>query len=601
MLAALAVVIAQWCEGTANALGGGMLDFDSLWYHMPFAARLAQTGSVTAIQFTQADPYVAYYPANSELFHGIGIAALHGDLLSPFLNLLWAAVFLLACWCVGERWRVQRHALLAGCLVLALPVLSTTQPGQAFNDAAGLAMLLAGIALLANAGAQRPMLAVAGLAVGLAVGTKVTFLVPGLTIVLAAPLLAPIGERVRALALLAGGVALTGGWWYFRNALDVGNPIGQRLQIGPLVLAGPRSALAAEQQGTVLANIKHLSLWGSRFVPGLAHALGFLWPVVLLATVFGCLAGLALLRDPLARVIALTGSAAGIVYFVLPTSASGIAQGTTLFEANLRYATPAIALGTLLVPILLSRRRPQLLGPGSLVLLVVLVASQLESSVWPADPARHAAFLAGLVVLMLLPALARRLGAATAARFGGSGRNGEGVTGRVGGALTGGREAAFTALAGIAVVVALATAAFLVQRHYYGRRYLTGAGVSGTDVNSDGGLYKWAQHISHARIALYGALTQYPLVGARDTNRVDYLGRRTSDGGFAPIADCRLWRSTVNAGHYDYLVLSPGPTGQVPLTWTAADPAVTLILRPSPRYYVFRLHAALRASLCPQA
>ena len=50
----LVVVVAQWGLGTANALGGGMFNFDTLWYHMPFAAEYAQSGSVTAIHFTQA-------------------------------------------------------------------------------------------------------------------------------------------------------------------------------------------------------------------------------------------------------------------------------------------------------------------------------------------------------------------------------------------------------------------------------------------------------------------------------------------------------------------------------------------------------------------
>jgi hypothetical protein len=571
-----------------------MLSFDTLWYHMPFAARFAQTGSVTAIPFTQADPYVAYYPANSELLHGIGISALHGDLLSPWLNLLWGAIFLLACWCLGVRWQVQRHTLLAGCLVLALPVLSTTQPGQAFNDVAGLAMLLAGIALVVNAGGQssllaaagtqppqlaaagtQPLLAVAGLAVGFAAGTKVTFLVPGLVVVLGAPWLAPIGERLRAFVLLGGGAILAGGWWYLRNALDVGNPLGQRLQIGPLAIPGPRSVLAAEQQGTVVANLRHLSLWGSRFVPGLAHALGALWPAILVGAIFGCVAGLVLLRDPLARLIALTAAAAGITYFVLPTSASAIALGPTLFEVNLRYATPAIALGMLLLPICLARRRPGLLAPAAIGLLVVLLVSQLERSLWPARPGRHAAFLAAAAVLLLLPGAARRLAPAFV-----------------------GRAARLTLAAGLAVVVSGAVGAFVIQRHYYARRYLTGAGVSGVGAAADGSLFRWAQHVAKARIGLYGTLTQYPLYGARDTNRVDYLGRHTSAGGFAPIDDCRRWRATVNGGHYEYLVLTPGPTAAIPLSWTEADPAATAVLRLPADRYVFRLAGAMQPSLC---
>lgn len=90
MLAALlatGVAVTQWAVQTADSLGSGMPSFDTLWYHMPFAARFAQTGSVTAIQFTQADPFVAYYPANSELLHAVGIVAMRSDLLSPLLNL----------------------------------------------------------------------------------------------------------------------------------------------------------------------------------------------------------------------------------------------------------------------------------------------------------------------------------------------------------------------------------------------------------------------------------------------------------------------------------------------------------------------------------
>src|ERR1700680_2285363 len=51
-LVAVVVVVAQWCVQTANALGAGMGNFDTLWYHMPFAAHMAQTGSVTGIQLT---------------------------------------------------------------------------------------------------------------------------------------------------------------------------------------------------------------------------------------------------------------------------------------------------------------------------------------------------------------------------------------------------------------------------------------------------------------------------------------------------------------------------------------------------------------------
>jgi hypothetical protein len=65
---ALAVVWGQWTLLTADAYGGGIQSFDSLWYHLPFSAFFAQTGSVSRVLFTQADPFVAYYPANSSVW-----------------------------------------------------------------------------------------------------------------------------------------------------------------------------------------------------------------------------------------------------------------------------------------------------------------------------------------------------------------------------------------------------------------------------------------------------------------------------------------------------------------------------------------------------
>jgi hypothetical protein len=241
---AVAVVAAQWCLATANSLGSGMTSFDTLWYHMPFAARLAQSHSVTEVMFTQADPFVAYYPANAELLHAIGIAALHNDFLSPFLNLVWLTVALLASWCFGRPWGLERLTLLGGCVVFSLPVLATTQPGQAFNDVAGLAMLLAGVAVAVNAPRDPRMLSIGGLALGWAAGTKFTFVVPAVVVIAGFAIVAPARTRLRVLAALALPALLTGGWWYLRNLVKVGNPLGLRLHFGLNLLGGPRSPLA---------------------------------------------------------------------------------------------------------------------------------------------------------------------------------------------------------------------------------------------------------------------------------------------------------------------------------------------------------------------
>jgi len=564
---AVVVVGAQWSLQTANALGAGMLNFDTLWYHMPFAARFAQTGAVTGIQFTQADPFVAYYPANSELLHAIGILALHGDFLSPLVNLLWLAIALLAAWCLGAPWRVRPLTLAAGCLAVSLPVLGATQPGEAFNDIAGLASLLAAGALAVSAPEDTGTLIVAGLALGLAAGTKFTFLVPTLGLLAGIVLLAAPGHRRRVLGALGTPLALTGGWWYLRNLIAVGNPLGLAMHLGPLLLGGPQSPLATASQQTVISQISHLSLWGSRFAPGLEHALGPLWPLVLGLYLAGVVAGALLVDDPRVRVLALVAAAAGISYLFLPTGATGIEQGTTLFQVNLRYATPALALGILLVPIVMRLRTPRALaalGPG---LALVLLAAQLEPSLWPTQTARHLVFLAGCAGVAAAAWRARSLR---------------------------GRPRATLAPLACGVVLVVGAGAFAAQRHYFQRRYLVGD----TANPALGAIYRWAQGVAHTRIGLYGTVEQYPLYGARDTNVVDYLGARTSDGGYRPVSSCAAWREQLSAGRYAYVVLTPAPTSAVPLAWTDGDAAARLLLHPAPDYYVFALTARARSADC---
>jgi hypothetical protein len=538
---------------------------------MPVAAQFARTGSVTAIQFTLADPYVAYFPSNSELLHALGIVALHGDFLSPLLNLLWLSIALLGAWCLGRRWRVEPLTLLAGSLVVSLSVLSSTQPGEAFNDIAGLACLLAGCALALNAAEETGPLILAGLALGLAAGTKLTFLIPVFALILAFALGARARRKARVLLALAAPAALTGGWWYLRNVIAVGNPIGLGLHLGPLRLPGPTSALAAAQSQSIISELGHLSLWGSRFLPGLNHALGPLWPLIALLYLLGAIGGLFGVRDRPARILALVAALTGISYLLLPTGASGIEQDSTLFEVNLRYATPALALGIPLVAVVARLRAPRLLPALGAALASILLVGQTERALWPTQPTRHLALLLACGAFALALALVSR-------------------------ALAG-RGAGARRLRAIVVGVALISVtglAFFAQRHYFARRYLIGFSRN----EPLGTIYRFSQGVSHARLAFYGSAEQYPLYGARDTNAVDYLGESTGDGGYRPLSSCAAWRRQLSANGYSYVVLTPAPTRSIPLSWTADDRAATLVMNPAPDYYVFSLRRGPDAGGC---
>lgn len=77
--------------------------------------------------------------------------------------------------------------------------------------------------------------------------------------------------------------------------------------------------------------------------------------------------------------------------------------------------------------------------------------------------------------------------------------------------------------------------------------------------------------------------------GATDTNLVDYLGQPAANGGYEPITTCGRWQATLQAGRYQYLVLTPGPTAAVPLSWSRLDPSLTPILHPSADEWVFQI------------
>jgi hypothetical protein len=563
-LAAVVVVAAQWCLGTANALGAGMLNFDTLAYHMPFAARFAETGSITGVHFTLADPIGAYYPANSELLHALGIVALHNDFASPFINLMWLAVALLAAWCVGARWGVERLTLIAGALVMSLPVMSLTQAGEARNDVPGLAMLLAAAALLAEPEEGALKLVLAGLALGIAVGVKYTFIVPAAVLVIGIALRATRGHRARALGLLAAPLALAGGYWYLRAVIDAGNPLGVRTHIGPLTLPGPVSPLANATQQTVSSELGHLSLWGSRFAPGLYHALGPLWPLVLLLYLAAVIGGLALSTDPTVRLLAIAALLAGVSYVFLPGGSTSLQQQTNLFEANLRYAAPALLLGAVLIPILGRLRAPRSLAFLGPALLLGLLVTQLEGGLWPSQTGRHLVFLVAVAAVTAAGCGARTLRS---------------------------RGVAVMVPAAVSALLVAAAGAYAVQRHYFDRRYLVG-GVSQPGLAA---IDRWAQGVSHVRIALYGSQEQYPLYGARDTNVVDYLGVHTADGGYAPISSCTTWREVISRGDYRYVVLTPALTRAVPISWTQGDSGVTLVLHPAADAYVFKVTGQVQA------
>jgi len=123
-------VVAEWSFPSQLSVDQGMFGGDTTWYHMPFAARMAQEHSTVHLLFTDPLRLAAwFYPQSSELIHASAIVIFKSDWLSPLINLAWLAIALLGAWCVGRPYKVGPATLVAAALVLDSGVMIETQPG----------------------------------------------------------------------------------------------------------------------------------------------------------------------------------------------------------------------------------------------------------------------------------------------------------------------------------------------------------------------------------------------------------------------------------------------------------------------------------------
>jgi hypothetical protein len=376
-LAIAGVAVVHFGVDVRSKLLTGMTGFDSTWYHGPFAAGFFQSGNTWDLHFIAPQFLAWFYPANAEIFHAAGMLAFSRDVLSPLLNLGWFVGCLMACWCIGRPYRVAPWSLALGAVALSLPVLSD-QAGEARNDIVGIFFLLAAVAVALNAwagrkneqvggggsgsggdrrGAELGPLIVAGLAAGLAAGTKLNFLLPAAVFVLGLAIVAPGGRRWRALVATGLAALAGGGYWYLRNLIHTGNPLPWFDHLGPISLPAPEQALGGREGHSVLGYLTDSSVWSDWFLPGLHGGLTILWPLLAALALAGLLLCLGRGSSSLLRVVSAAGLAAAFAWLIAPTSASGPDGIPRGFESGLRYLAPALVLGLALLPVVLSPRR----------------------------------------------------------------------------------------------------------------------------------------------------------------------------------------------------------------------------------------------------
>jgi hypothetical protein len=611
-LLAAVFVASHWATGLQDVWARGMLTFDTLWYHGPFAARIADTGSVWGMHFTDPLYLNWFYPENSELLHGAGIALFDRDLFSPLVNFAWLGVAFLAAWCIGRPYGVAPLSLVAVCIAMDTGPMVPREAGTPATDTVPVAMLLAAAAILINVWAARAKqeaadgassgglspigrpaadrpdrgspgvpvaapigaLLVAGLAIGIALGSKLT--ISGVTVAFAVgvPFLVPRELRWRAFWVFVGGVAAVAGFWFLRNLIHSGNPLPWIREIGPIDLPGPNRGLEGRDDFTVAHYVfsdPSTSLWKDYFLNPIENLLGPLWFLIL-----GGAAGGAILATwrPRSGAVRLAGAitiVAAIAYLFTPLTAAGPEGQPLAFGINLRYLVPGIALGLALLPLeprLVPERFRSLLLGGGLIALYLTSRNSDANVAWESDFVSVPwAIVVGLVFVGAPIALA----------------------------ALGRRSAALAGVVG--ATLALAVAAVGWERHddYFAHRYDRAEDFR---FQLDDAV-RWAKPTSGVRIGVAGtsgAYNQYGFYGDDLANHVQYVGRHLPEADFQAIEQCPEFREAVNAGHYDYLVTTPELDLNDPATarpspergWVTGDPAAEEILR-SGRVSVFRL------------
>jgi hypothetical protein len=577
---ALAVI---WAARSFISLDVGIRSFDSIWYHLPWAASFAQTGQITGLRFTDVEYLTPFYPATAEMFHGAGIVLLGPDTLSPVFNLAWLGLTLLAAFCLGRARGLGPLTMTAAALALAVPMLTVSQAGTAANDTVGVFFLLAAAAFLMAATAEPdpaaaaaraatptpPLkrtfnLTVGGVAAGLAIATKLSLVIPALALTLGVLFLIR-----RRWLLWVGPMVVAGAFWYVRNLIAVGNPFPWLNIPG---LATPAQPL---QSHTGFAAVHYLfsgHAWSKYLQPGLAAGLGPWWWAIVALTLLGPLLCLAPGADRTLRVLALAALAATVGYLITPETAAGPAGQPLGFAFNLRYSAPALVFSLAILPLAPAlRSRPVSLAVLG-ALAVVMIATVAQARWWPSD--------------QLAPALIIAAAAATTALIA--------------------RRSAPAAIAAAGALILIA--GYPVQRHYLRGRYAFHPHVSQL-----AGSWALFRHIEHARVGVvgtFGGFFAYPYYGLTLSNRVQYIAHRGAHGSFTPITSCPAWRGAVNAGRFDYLITTPGrdPWHPRPLTaspesgWTASDPAARVIYRTRATgqpITVFALAGPLNPAGCP--
>jgi hypothetical protein len=232
----LVVAVAAVVIAVAAAYYLPVWQWDALGYHLPFVDFALQRGTFADIP--RDTPYISTYPHVAEYVFIAWRALLPDDRLVDLAQLPFGLLGALAIATIARGQGARADvAVAAGAAWLTIPAVFLQLPTN-YVDVAAAALMLSAIAfILGPLDGRRALLA--GVAVGLFLGSKPSAPIPALLLLVA---LAIQLRRAGALRMIlpAGAVALLlGAESYVVNTVRHGNPIWPvRVDLGPLHLPG---------------------------------------------------------------------------------------------------------------------------------------------------------------------------------------------------------------------------------------------------------------------------------------------------------------------------------------------------------------------------